>query len=102
MPAHRHAKHITLQVEQPFGKFARALLFMVTALTSILFVKLYRSNLLLSIVRPPAETTPSTLGEVVDAVEQGKEARVKISRTEQDIKKTQALLLTYTHEISLT
>lgn len=43
----------------------------MTALKTILFMKLYRSNLLLAIMRPAVETTPSTLAEVVSAVEEG-------------------------------
>lgn len=34
-------------------------------------MQLYRNNLLLSIVKPNAETTPNTLKEVADAVKEG-------------------------------
>lgn len=69
---------MALQADQPFGKVAYGLLFVLMTFTSITLIKLYRSNLLLSIVRPVAETTPNTLEEIVDAVEQGKESRINI------------------------
>lgn len=41
----------------------------MTALTAVIFVQLYRANVLLVIVRPIADTTPDTLEEVIAAVE---------------------------------
>ena len=53
------------------GGVARSLLLIVTALTTILFMQLYRSNLLLAIMRSMSATTPNTLSEFVDALEEG-------------------------------
>ena len=50
---------------------ARKIVLVMTAFTSLLFVQLYRSNLLLHIVRLEAPATPNTLVEVVQAVEEG-------------------------------
>mgnify|MGYP006902157254 CR=1 FL=1 len=50
---------------------ARKIVLVMTAFTSLLFVQLYRSNLLLHIIRLEAPATPNTLAEVVQAVENG-------------------------------
>lgn len=49
----------------------RNVVLLTTALTTVLFMQLYRNNLLLSIVRPAEIATPDTLQEVVTAIERG-------------------------------
>ena len=49
----------------------RNMILVMTAFTSLFFVQLYRSNLLLHIVHLEAPATPNTLAEVVQAVEEG-------------------------------
>lgn len=56
---------------QRLSRRSRNMLLIMTALTSVLFMQLYRNNLLLSIVRPAARGTLNTLEEVVWAIEKG-------------------------------
>lgn len=61
----------------------------MTSLTTVLFMQLYRSNLLFSIMRPATEKTPNTLEEVVRAVEKGTffyEQRARIPTIEGDLR----------------
>ena len=56
---------------QRLGRYSRNMLLVITALTFVLFMQLYRSNLLLSIIQPATGKTPNTLEEVVWAIENG-------------------------------
>ena len=59
------------QTNVAFGSAARSVTLLTTGLTAVFFMQLYSNNLLLSIVRPAAITTPDTLQEVVTALEDG-------------------------------
>lgn len=67
----RLEKLLYSQISLTYTGITRFIQLLMTLFTSVLFVNLYRNNLLLSIVKPNAEMTPNTLKEVVDAVEEG-------------------------------
>ena len=68
--ASKYTRHLPTFTQQ-LSRHSRNMLLVMTALISVLFMQLYRSNLLLSIVRPATGKTPNTLEEVVWAVEKG-------------------------------
>ena len=66
---------------------AQSALLLIMAFISVLFVQLYRGNLLLSIVRPAVQTTPDTMEEIVEAVEAAS-LRLSFSKPDSLTKRT--------------